>query len=230
MNTQTYTCQHCNCSFERVADRAYHYCSRKCYHASKVGVPTKPRVTITHHCAWCETEFYSLSSAGARSRFCSRSCQAYASIQTPFPKTISSLDAAYLAGIVDGEGCIMVLDRTATRKNSTRPTISLTIGNTYLPLLQWIASVTGCGSIESYSSVTPYGNPGKDAHTWRLTSISAACVLKQIKPFLLEKRGRAEAAIAAVGVDNIRIAEARAVQSHSSTSDSVSLSSVASSA
>lgn len=111
--------------------------------------------------------------------------------------------AAYLAGMVDGDGHI----RTAGAGSATRA--ELTITNSYLPMLEWAAEKTG---VQAYSRVSRYGggegvkrkgavcaddcwaehvHQRKSVHRWIVRGERALIVLKGIEPFLQEKRGRA---------------------------------------
>jgi hypothetical protein len=116
------------------------------------------------------------------------------------------VEAAYLAGIVDGEGSIVVSDRSTSRPNSSRPSVYLSVCNTYKPLMDWILNTTGTGTITQRSGNSPSGLPAKDTYAWRVTSYVAGRILQQIEPFLIEKRERALGGIAAIGVTNILIA------------------------
>jgi hypothetical protein len=57
--------------------------------------------------------------------------------------TLSDVEAAYVAGIIDGEGTI-TLTRTHRGENR-RPVVS--ISSTELPLLSYVQSVVGAGRI-----------------------------------------------------------------------------------
>lgn len=197
-----FECQQCGEQFERDQTRLYLYCSRACYHQSRIGrrqnrTPKAPkqRKMIIRTCAWCTTQFHTLSSAGARARFCSRSCQAYFHANQTPAQSLASTEAAYLAAIVDGEGSVSIIDRSATRPGASRPTIRLVVGNTYLPLLEWIAAKTGVGRIFQHSKLRDRVKPNKQMYYWGVTSLQAVQVLQQLTPYLLEKRERAQPAI-----------------------------------
>lgn len=200
---RTFVCESCGERFDRDGTRPYLYCSRACYHRSRIGrqqnrEPREKRAPklLTRTCSWCGDQFQSASSAGARTRFCSRSCQGYAQASPDKSKSLPPTVAAYLAAIVDGEGSIMVIDRTKDRPKSTRPTIKVMIVNTYRPLLEWIVEQTSLGQVRLHTAKQRGVVQGrKPIYYWSATSLGAISLLQQLVPYLLEKRERAEAAI-----------------------------------
>lgn len=58
-------------------------------------------------------------------------------------RTLSAVDAAYVAGIIDGEGTITLV--RMHRGENRRPVVS--ISNTELQLLQYVLTVVGAGRI-----------------------------------------------------------------------------------
>jgi hypothetical protein len=116
---------------------------------------------------------------------------------------LSPLDAAYLAGVIDGEGSIGIyparlLPRTVHRTYN----LQLQITHTHLPLLQWIQA-------RCYGSITKGRSPvvltPKCAKrpTWHWTTHTrhAANVIRQIQPYLIVKA--AEAAVALRYADRV---------------------------
>lgn len=99
------------------------------------------------------------------------------------PRTFPDLgdtDAAYLAGIVDGEGCITLPKR--------RNGIIITIGNTNTKLMDWLSSIT---------LKQTYLRPDKRAREpfYVLTICGArdlAYVLERLRPFLIVKADRCD--------------------------------------
>ena len=95
---------------------------------------------------------------------------------------ISDTDLAYIAGYVDGEGCISA---------SGNVTIRIEITNTYLSTIEWIQSLFGGKMyIEEHNN---------DNHRTRyrlfLYSNEANLMLNMIYPFLKEKSEQAELAM-----------------------------------
>lgn len=115
-------------------------------------------------------------------------------------RTLDVPEAAYLAGIVDGEGTIVIADRRGSRAGSTRPSVNVSVANTYRGLLEWISEVTGTGKIvptgPAPGTVSKYGmHTRKQSYLWKTSSLNAVGVLAQLVPYMIEKRERAQLAI-----------------------------------
>ena len=107
-----------------------------------------------------------------------------------FPE-ITKDDAIYLAGLIDGEGCITITDSKST---SGKPNyaLRLLLGNTHEGIMHWYAEVTsGVLKFRDKSS------KGKGANWWevRLSSNHAAHIIEIIAPYLKIKRAQAEVAL-----------------------------------
>lgn len=96
-------------------------------------------------------------------------------------------DLVYMAGIIDGEGCI-----TSSGVNSRgNGRVWMSIVNTDMRLMSWIQSTFG-GSICERKH-----QPGrKIAYQWTLTGVKQQELLGQIIPYLKLKRGQASLAVA----------------------------------
>jgi hypothetical protein len=194
-----YICEYCKNQFTKTDLRTYKYCSRNCYHESRIGLTRKSsnktkleKKLILHNCDWCNKEFSSASSAGAKSVYCSRSCQGFAfSSKNKKMNPISDVDASYIAAMIDGEGTISIIDRKHNRPNSSRPTIRISISNSYKPLIDWLIDITGLGSIHNEKNI----EGRKQMYKWAVHSYSALLILERITCFLKEKRYLAENAI-----------------------------------
>jgi hypothetical protein len=92
-------------------------------------------------------------------------------------KTLSDIDAAYVAGIIDGEGTI-TLTRTHRGENR-RPVVS--ISSTELPLLAYVRFVVGAGRITSKACARPHHSP---SFAYTVTSRQALSLLTQVSRFL----------------------------------------------
>lgn len=103
-------------------------------------------------------------------------------------KKISKVDLSYLAGIVDGEGCIWVnrtngegILKTCKRGYSYRS--GLAIAMTSLELLTWVCSIVELGQIRKYKKIKGC------KQAW---SRQASIFLKVLLPFLKLKKPQAE--------------------------------------
>jgi hypothetical protein len=102
----------------------------------------------------------------------------------PGPQTL-----AYLAGVMDGEGCISIR-RTKARPNgglSTRYSVSVTVGNTNRDLIAVLVSAFGVGSV-TYRYAT---RRKRACYLWALSSGGAQTVLEALLPYLVIKRQQA---------------------------------------
>jgi len=91
---------------------------------------------------------------------------------------LSETEAAYLAGIIDGEGCVSVGWRL---KKYLTPTLQIT--NTRLELLEWVKARCG-GSIYSPAEKRPNRKP---SHLWTTAGQKALNVLREVRPYILLK-------------------------------------------
>lgn len=111
---------------------------------------------------------------------------------------IMPLNAAYIAGLVDGEGCISV-SRTHTSESAKgckrgfayRSSLNITMTN--LEILEWIKQITRAGKICSKRvNIAKH----KAAWSWTVWSIEASELLQQLLPYLHIKKEQAENLIA----------------------------------
>lgn len=114
-------------------------------------------------------------------------------------KKLRAVDAAYIAGIVDGEGSIGVRRSlpSGKRMQSVHHNLVVTITNTDLDVLLWIRDRLGnVGTIQ-----TRYpGHAGKPAHTkicyqYVVMARIACDFLVQLSPYLRIKKAKAQAGI-----------------------------------
>ncbi len=99
---------------------------------------------------------------------------------------LSIVEAAYLAGFVDGEGSIMILARKGTIS------IRTSITNTDHDVLDWIWKTVGVGDLHLARFST---EKWKTTWTWNTNGDSTESILTQILPYLRIKKVQAELAI-----------------------------------
>lgn len=100
-------------------------------------------------------------------------------------KPLIKTDAAYIAGLVDGEGTVTL---TRKHKNENRQ-LSVTISSTELDLLNLIKHATGVGKITNKRTTKSHHAP---SFTYAVYNRQALALLGQILPFLKSyKRQRA---------------------------------------
>ena len=86
---------------------------------------------------------------------------------------LSKEDAAYIAGLIDGEGTV-----TLTRLHAAEGRrLVVSISNNDLALLQFVQSAVGAGKITSKRTVSERHAP---SFTWQLTSRQALALLERV--------------------------------------------------
>jgi hypothetical protein len=101
---------------------------------------------------------------------------------------MSVAEAAYVAGIIDGEGSVYI----DLRRGVVAPKLS--ISNTYLPMLEWFVRTTGIGHINKHA---PEGKTTKATFFLRCNGEGAETILRQVRQFMIIKKEQAAIAIAA---------------------------------
>ena len=92
-------------------------------------------------------------------------------------KQLSIVDAAYLAGFIDGEGTITL---SRKHKNENRQ-LAITISNTERQILEFCLKAIGAGKITNKRITKSHHTP---SFTYAIYNRQALTVLKQIEPYL----------------------------------------------
>lgn len=147
-------------------------------------------------CGWCGKEFlvarrnYDKDSGVKlpRTKFCNRSCSNRNRYKINDKlKNFGETDAAYLAGIIDGEGSIIRLKR----KNGSI-SYRVVVVNTDWPMLEWITDTTGVGSLNT----KPRQEEGhKPCWYWVVNAQTARQILERCYPYMIIKKDKAKKAI-----------------------------------
>ena len=95
------------------------------------------------------------------------------------------LDISYIAGFVDGEGCISIYGLKDVR---------LSIVNTNLEILKDIQEYFGYGQIRKKSR-TPKDKVRKVAYTYEVWGRQTQKILEQLLPYLRQKQRQAQVAL-----------------------------------
>ena len=90
---------------------------------------------------------------------------------------LSTIDAAYIAGIIDGEGSILLSRR---HRNDNRQLV-ITVANTEINLLMYINEVVGAGRITRKRTTSVSHSPSA---TYSIDNRQAMSLLEQIVPYL----------------------------------------------
>lgn len=148
------------------------------------------RVLADIKCGQCKTVF---RPRHGKTKLCSRLCAGLAQRGHPtrnaFNKAnvLSSEHAAWLAGVIDGEGSIVWVNR-----NRGNAGIRLTVANTCRPFLEAIVERTGIGTIQEKGV---YSDKHSRSYFWTCYSASALSLIEQMLPWLIIKKERAKMAI-----------------------------------
>ena len=98
---------------------------------------------------------------------------------------------AYLAGIIDGEGSVMIKRHRVDSKRGFRFELAVSVTNTALWLLELLKLNFG-GRIDRQKQKKPIHKP---CWIWRIDGPSAESCLKALLPFLQLKKAQAELAL-----------------------------------
>ena len=96
---------------------------------------------------------------------------------------LTCTEAAYIAGIIDGEGTITL---TRKHRNEFRQ-LAVTISNTEKYLLEYILRVIGAGKITTKKTVKSHHKP---SFTYAIYNRQALILLNQIHPYLKTYKAR----------------------------------------
>lgn len=104
-------------------------------------------------------------------------------------KQLSPAKAAYIAGLVDGEGSVTL---TRRHRNENRQ-LAVTISSTERPLLEFVLTATGVGRITNKARSKPHHS---NSYAYAVHNRQALQVLQQIRPYLLSyKSARSDLAL-----------------------------------
>ncbi|KKN34179.1 hypothetical protein LCGC14_0796330 [marine sediment metagenome] len=108
-------------------------------------------------------------------------------------RKLTKVQAAYLAGMVDGEGCISILRaRKATQGHSS----VFRIVSTDKAVLDYLLEITGLGYVRDYATSRNERNKNcKPQWGWQFSSVGMRELLPVILPYLITKREVAETAL-----------------------------------
>lgn len=101
---------------------------------------------------------------------------------------LDQTDLAYIAGFVDGEGTLSIVDQPGGSKPKPNWVIHVSICNTDRTVLDWILFKCG-GSIHR---IRPSGPRRKESYTWKISGLGAVKFIGAILPHLKMKKPHAE--------------------------------------
>lgn len=96
---------------------------------------------------------------------------------------MTEIDLAYLAGIIDGEGCISIVKYPWGHFNCR-----ISVVNTDVRLMVWLQESWG-GGLSTPRQVKPHWKP---TMMWILSGEKAVDLIKELQPYLMLKKEQAE--------------------------------------
>lgn len=102
-------------------------------------------------------------------------------------QTLSVADKAYLAGLIDGEGCITILRQLRGGRYDYSLALIVQMGEP--DILQYCQTTTGLGTLH-HNSIK-----GRGTWRWQLRKRAAAELLGQVRPYLRVKAEQADRAL-----------------------------------
>jgi hypothetical protein len=92
-------------------------------------------------------------------------------------KQLTETDAAYIGGLIDGEGTVTLIRK---HKNENRQ-LSVSISSTEIALLDYVLTATGVGKITNKRTSKPHHTP---SFAYAVYNRQALALLAQILPYL----------------------------------------------
>src|SRR5262245_3668292 len=164
------------------------FCSMACWYAAALANPDLPGIPPKFRVLECEYCGKKVLTQSKTRQFCSRRCRACSRIGTGAKcKMLSDLEAAYVAGLFDGEGNVS-LWRSCSRGRGNYA-FKTHISNTNLDILYWLQELTGIGYIRMAKPAKPNHKP---CGVWICYTTSAAGLLRQLLPYLKIKGRQTE--------------------------------------
>ena len=98
---------------------------------------------------------------------------------------LTELQLAYIAGLVDGEGCIS----SSQPRNNFRP-LFLHLSQIHKPTIEWLRDTVGGGCVRNQTRQAPV----RQAWLWLISGVRAYALLRRLVPFMHVKREEEEVA------------------------------------
>lgn len=200
MSTVTKTCAYCGKEFEILNEKREisrrKYCGKECFQKSIVGHRNyKTDPTEAKICLACGKPFL-VGGRGRpvkRTKLCSWECQRASRYRhSQRCNELNTADAAYLAGFLDGEGCISICSgNKGGAKGSAY--LRVTLSNSNRDVLDWSKIVTGIGGITHRGAQS---KKHKEGFQFVVHGDGALTLLKQLRPYLKIKTEQADLGIA----------------------------------
>lgn len=99
---------------------------------------------------------------------------------------LEEVEKAYIAGMIDGEGCISVIPSGKTIAQT------IYVANTNIDLIFWLYETTGIGSIADCGRGRGYSDNWKPVYKWIMWADDIREFLPEILPYLVIKQEQAK--------------------------------------
>jgi hypothetical protein len=97
----------------------------------------------------------------------------------------TEIELAYIAGVMDGEGCVTILRQKFPRKFQYR--LFLVVSNTNEEVIRYLHNILGCGAVHPLRR-TQKRDTHMDVWQWQASFSDAYSVLTALYPYLIVKR------------------------------------------
>lgn len=115
----------------------------------------------------------------------------------PVLREISSVDLAWLAGLLEGEGAFMVQRVPASARQGARIRIRISLQMTDRDVVERVCDITGLGVVRSVKAQKAHH---KDTFQWQVSAMKPVTdLMEQLRPLMGERRqGQIRACLAAI--------------------------------
>lgn len=107
------------------------------------------------------------------------------------PKTFNPLHLAYLAGIIDGEGCIHIGYYFNKSQNRAVYHTLIQISNTEKCLIEWLENTFG-GKAALYTKAQTPKNSRQIPYVWKITGDALTHICRLVLPYMISKKNQIE--------------------------------------
>lgn len=109
-------------------------------------------------------------------------------------RDLTDIDTAYIAGLVDGEGCLAIVrQKNSNCRGGFAYRCGFRIASTNQGIMEWLSEAVGAGCVKSHQ---PKMRNSKRQWSWDLWSNNAAALTMRLLPYLKIKRPSAELLLA----------------------------------
>lgn len=106
---------------------------------------------------------------------------------------MTDIEAAYIAGLFDGEGSVSVVQYRATKNDGKYRRAQLRITNTHRGVLEYVAGVTGVGGV--HLTHKPRNANWKPCFQYIVHGRPVLRLLSALMPYLIVKKAAAQSVI-----------------------------------